>query len=679
MSTKRFYHSIRFKLLLVSLTLLGIPWAGYRFIIETEQFLRGAQQQHLQTTAEGLARLISQQSRHFSGARVPGQVNRQHNLFLNRWADPPVVDGYADEWEAFQGSFSDYQLPGGAMRTRLAIGVNGRYAYLLLKVEDPSRDYGLKGDRVDLALASGQTLERLRIHPRAPGWVIATRVTREGQSPEPRVRGEWQESGSGYVLELRLPLALLGDRLSIAVHDSQSGDRLQTARLFPAASLGRLVGPSADLQELLEELAPLAMRTFILDHEGLVLARTGTLDERAPLSADQERLPWLVQQLILAVLPRKADAEFALQPTASRLRQAPVSQALDGRPSGLRRRVPGTDAIVVSAAVPIHAQQGVIGAVLIEQTTNAILSIQNLALQRLFAVTLVFFVVTSLGLLLFASVLTKRISRLRDRLDDAVSHDGRIIGEVPRSGSPDEIGELERGIGSVLIRLGEYNGYLEAMASRLAHELRTPLSVVRTSLDNVLQSDIPEDAQRYIARAQQGSSRLELILKRLREATRLEQALQQAEPEHFDLVPMLRHQLEAFRSVWPKIEFQLSLAGQTTMVRGVPDLVCQALEKLVGNAVDFHRPGTPIRVELSLEGNMADLSVANQGPSLPVGLDLFRSMVSGRTARAEQPHLGLGLYLVRLIAEFHHGTAYARDTPDQAGVRVGMRVPIHSV
>lgn len=676
MLKKRFYHSVRFKLLLVSLTLLGIPWAGYRFIIETEQFLRGAQQQHLQTTAEGLARLIAQQSRHFNGMRMPGQVNRQHNLFLNHWTNPPVVDGYADEWQAYEGSFSDYQLPGGAMRTRLAIGANGRYAYLLLKVMDSSHDYGLKGDRVDISLAKGQTLQRLRIQPRAPGWVIATRTTDDGREPEPSARGEWQETRGGYVLELRLPLALLDDRLSIAIHDSQSGDRLQTARLFPAHSLGRLVSPSEELQDLLEELAPLAMRAFILDHEGLVLARTGSLDDQGPLSADQEHLPWLVQQLILAVLPRKADAEFALEPTASRLRQAPVSQALDGRPSGLRRRVPGADAIVVSAAVPIRAETGVIGAVLIEQTTNAILSIQNLALQRLFAVTLVFFVVTSLGLLLFASVLTTRIRRLRDHLEDAVSHDGRIIGQMPGSGSPDEIGELERGIGSVLIRLGEYNSYLEAMASRLAHELRTPLSVVRTSLDNVLQSEVPVDAQRYIERAQQGSSRLELILKHLREATRLEQALQQAEPEHFDLAQMLRHQVEAFRGVWPKIAFQLSLAEETTMMRGVPDLICQALEKLVGNAVDFHQPETPIRIELCLEGRMADLSVVNLGPALPAGLDLFRSMVSGRTARAEQPHLGLGLYLVRLIAEFHHGEAYARDTTDQAGVRIGIRVPV---
>ena len=99
---------------------------------------------------------------------------------------------------------------------------------------------------------------------------------------------------------------------------------------------------------------------------------------------------------------------------------APVVDALSGRPANLRRQPPRGDAVVVSAAVPIRSDAGIRGAVLVEQTTNAILSIQNLALQRLFGVTLVLFAVTSLGLLVFASLLASRITRLRDRVEAAV-------------------------------------------------------------------------------------------------------------------------------------------------------------------------------------------------------------------------------------------------------------------
>ena len=70
----RFWHSVRFKLLLVSLTLLGIPLAGYRFIEETEHFLRDAQDQALQTTAASVANLMHAHSDAFNGVAKPGSV-----------------------------------------------------------------------------------------------------------------------------------------------------------------------------------------------------------------------------------------------------------------------------------------------------------------------------------------------------------------------------------------------------------------------------------------------------------------------------------------------------------------------------------------------------------------------------------------------------------------------------
>lgn len=671
----RFRHSIRFKLLLVSLTLLGIPWAGYQFILETEHFLRDAQQHNLQTSAQGIAALLALQAGQFSGTNLAGQQNRRRNLYLNTWQQPPVVDGYADEWEEFKGSFSRYQLPGGMLTTEVALGVHGNQAYLLLRVADTSRHYGAKGDSVELAFGNEQRHIRLSIQPLAPGWVVARHQRNGSMRSEPQVRGEWQETAQGYVLELRLPKNLLGKHFGLAVSDSEGNNRLQTSRLYPIEQVGRLVRPSHRLQELLQKITPPATRTWVLDHEGLVLARSGQLDTDAPLSADEERMPWLVQQLILATLPRQADSEFELTDIQSRIDIATVREALAGRPAGLRRRIPESDAIVVSTAVPIRTPQGVIGGILIEQTTNAILSIQNLALQRLFAVTLLFFIVTSLGLLAFASLLTTRIRRLRNGLERAVSHDGRILGMLKTGRSQDEIGELERGLAAVLNRLGEYNHYLEAMASRLAHELRTPLSVVRTSLDNAAQSQEQQQQHQYLERAHSGAERLETILKRLREATRLEQALQDAEPEIFDLQELLRNQVEAVRCIWPDIELNLELPADSSIIQAVPDLISQAMEKLLSNAVDFHDPGSRITIQVQQKGDVLDLSVINQGPPLPEGVDLFKSMVSARKGKSDQPHLGLGLYLVRLIAEFHHGSVYANNELESHLVRIGIKFP----
>ena len=83
MSRPRFWHRVRFKLLLVSFTLLGIPWAGYRFIQETEHFLRDAQEQALQTTASSVANIMHGYDAIFHGVARPGSVVTFRNLFLH--------------------------------------------------------------------------------------------------------------------------------------------------------------------------------------------------------------------------------------------------------------------------------------------------------------------------------------------------------------------------------------------------------------------------------------------------------------------------------------------------------------------------------------------------------------------------------------------------------------------
>ena len=107
--------------------------------------------------------------------------------------------------------------------------------------------------------------------------------------------------------------------------------------------------------------------------------------------------------------------------------------------------------------------------------------------------------------------------------------------------------------------------------------------------------------------------------------------------------------------------------------------MAQLLDKLVDNALDFARPGTPVRVSLARDGRAATLSVENQGPPLPERMRtrLFESMVSIRPSGGDGgPHLGLGLYLVRLIAAFHGGQAVARDREDGDGVQVAVTLPL---
>ena len=112
-------------------------------------------------------------------------------------------------------------------------------------------------------------------------------------------------------------------------------------------------------------------------------------------------------------------------------------------------------------------------------------------------------------------------------------------------------------------------------------------------------------------------------------------------------------------------------------MNGAPDLIAQMLDKLVANAVEFGKDGA-IDVSLAREGDDLLLSVGNEGPPLPAmqAGHLFDSMVSVRGgAESGEPHLGLGLYIVRLIAQFHGGSARAANRRDGTGVVITVSMP----
>jgi signal transduction histidine kinase len=225
------------------------------------------------------------------------------------------------------------------------------------------------------------------------------------------------------------------------------------------------------------------------------------------------------------------------------------------------------------------------------------------------------------------------------------------------------------------------------MAGRLSHELRTPIAVVRSSLENLkLAPDVADarhhtspEARRYIERAEEGLQRLSRILDRMIEASRLEQSLAVAERERYDLVPVVRGCVEGYRLAYPQARFALELPPQSAEVQGAADLAAQLLDKLVENAVDFSSGSEPVRVALDNGDGAAVLTVANKGPLLPAGARarLFESMISVREGRnaAGTPHLGLGLYVARLIAEFHGGSILAANLPAGDGVAIRVRMP----
>ena len=203
---------------------------------------------------------------------------------------------------------------------------------------------------------------------------------------------------------------------------------------------------------------------------------------------------------------------------------------------------------------------------------------------------------------------------------------------------------------------------------------------MRSSLENLeTEAQVPATARVYLDRARQGSERLNAILIAMGAATRVEEAISNAERSRFDLAPVIASAVDAYRIAFPERRFAADLPGEPVVIDGAPDLIVQLLDKLIENAVDFSPQAGMITVRLRADSDQAVLEVDNPGPPIaPETLGrLFESLWQSRRGSVEndsRPHFGLGLYIVRLIAEFHGGSAAAENLPSDAGARFTVRL-----
>jgi two-component system, OmpR family, sensor histidine kinase ChvG len=307
-----------------------------------------------------------------------------------------------------------------------------------------------------------------------------------------------------------------------------------------------------------------------------------------------------------------------------------------------------------------------------------VLELRDRALLHVFNLTLL---ATALAVAIAFGVATwisVRIGRLRLAADTAVTNDGRIRLDMPESGRADEIGALSRGFERLLARLNEHTQYLRTLGGKLSHELRTPLTIVRSSLDNLESEGVRPDQRGYVTRAREGVLRLQSILSALGAASRVEESIKQAERVRFDLRELLQSAIEGYRDGFRAARIELDMPPDACFMHGAPDLILQMLDKLVENAVDFCSTPGSITVRLTRAGSNYEIAVSNDGPPIPADLlgRLFESLFEHRQGVDDKPHFGLGLYIVRLIAEFHGGRAVAANRSDGGGATFTVVLPL---
>lgn len=700
---------LRSKLMVVALTLLAIPWIGYRYVIEMQQFLRANEENVLQEHARIVAAALGERSSLLTQPIAEREAGADH-LFVRPLPSPMQLDGYSDDWALHRDRRQPLRVAATSsepvdLAATLSLGSYESDLYLLFEVSDdrlvyrdPRAGRDVRADRVELWLYdASDRLLRLTLATSAPGWVDVVATDARGarladQSWATAVRGEWQEASGGYAVEVKVPIARLGTRLGAVVYDVDDGEaRRDTAtatigRSETGQNLGTVVVAAPEVEHLLLRLVRPGMRAWVVDKSHRVIGLAGGFDETdrneqpsASQSSSEDSSWQLMYRLLLGLLLQQPASEFQDDlSAASRLDGAEVTTALNGTPATRWRQTPDQRVNILTAAYPIKVGDEVIGVAALEETSNSIVLVRNRAMEMLINLSAAAFLLAVAGSLLLATWLSVRIRRLNREMQAAIGPEGRMASPLQGASANDEIGDIRRSFVQLLERLGRYHGYLEGLARKLSHELRTPMTVVRSSLENLSAGTVAPDSQIYLQRAEEGIRRLDAIVTRMSEASRLEQAVRAETARTFDAVPVVRGCVEGYSALAGAPRFNLRLPDVEVPLRGHPDLFAQMLDKLAANARDFHSVGTAIDVALETIDDMALLSVANEGPGLPrnMGRQIFDSMVSLREERGSEPHLGLGLYIVRLIAEFHGGAVSAEDRSDKPGVAVTVRLPL---
>ncbi len=712
--------SIRARLMCIVLILLVIPWMGYQYVQEMKQFLVQGQKNALLLTANGIATLLNDRSELFNPETgVPEVLGEENGLYAHRLDNLIQLDGQSTDWESVQEYANYYtgnELPicdsgydPESFSAKNVVGYHEQYLYVLFEINDDNlvyRDLELlslnNSDQIRMLIQPPEgELEHYLLVASEPGRMSTFLVDEKWEMPlegsdVTKFTAELAETGWGYQVELRIPRDLTGyrSRIGFFAVDVDDPDHREPDKIIPISPQisgkqpSQILITSPELTRILKGLDQPQSRIWILDNLQRVRAVVGGLSSAPPQAGpDGEEtaasaLYGYVQTLLNNLLIRPADRFTDYSPEVTLRPDRIFTTILNGSPKAELRPSLDGKAEIVAAGYPIRSGNEILGAVVVEQSIHAILALQYQLLNSLTLITIGVFILVLITLFVFAWRLTVRVRRLHDTTEQAITPEGRVLEErIPSQLYPrDELGDLGRSINSMLNRLSGYTRYLEGMPDTLAHEMNNPLNVVSSSLQ-ILETDMPRIRQNtHMQRALNGVHRLRLILTNLTEAANLEEAMRNETKKPLNLVNLLSDYMGGYRTSHPGQEFLLDIRSHSIMIKGSPEHIAQMLDKLIDNAIQFSERYKPVVVNITHNDSNTEISVLNHGRELPEHINstrLFDPMVSCGKNNAQHSHLGLGLFVVRLIVEYHQGEVWAENRTDAKGVRVTVSIPLY--
>jgi two-component system sensor histidine kinase ChvG len=227
---------------------------------------------------------------------------------------------------------------------------------------------------------------------------------------------------------------------------------------------------------------------------------------------------------------------------------------------------------------------------------------------------------------------------------------------------------------------------IETFAADVAHEIKNPLTSLRSAVETAAVVKDPVQQQKLMAIIQDDVKRLDRLISDISSASRLDAELARAQMAPLDLSRILSALAQVHeatvRSGQPRLTFK-SASGDPLTVNGLEGRLVQVFQNLISNAFSFSPPGGEVRLAAQRNGRLIEVTVEDDGPGIPEeNLDsIFERFYTQRPeGEAFGTHSGLGLSISRQIVEAHRGTITASNRPGTfgkpAGARFTVRLPV---
>jgi two-component system sensor histidine kinase ChvG len=358
-----------------------------------------------------------------------------------------------------------------------------------------------------------------------------------------------------------------------------------------------------------------------------------------------------------------------------------VRAALGGQTvvGGLRTTAAGER--VVSVSLPVQHEKAVLGVLTLEAgDVDQIITAQRLAMIPFILIAVVASVFTSLLLSAMIAQPVLRLARAADRVRQARA---RAISLPDLARRDDELGDLTRSLEAMTDALSTRIDAIESFAADVAHEIRNPLTSIRSAIDTLPLVKDEAKRERLNAILQQDIQRLDRLITDISNASRLDAELSREPPRAFDLGRLLSefvgHYNASARKGDAKVVFHEPADEGALLVSGREGPIGQVFRNLIDNARSFSPPGGKVQVRVGRMARKVVATVDDEGPGIPPdNLEtIFERFYTSRPKGAAFGHnSGLGLSIARQIVEAHGGRIWAENRQDAEGKVLGARFAV---